>query len=185
MTSLAPAPTHLQLFLGFTRVGLLAFGGAAALARATVVEQRRWMTERDFAEMLAVGQVLPGPNVGNTAVMLGRRFHGFTGALAASAGFYAVPLVLLTGLLLLYGSFGSEPRVAAFMQGIAAAAAGMVIGTALKMGQKLRPPPEAILIGLLATAAAFWLRMPLPLIVLLLAPFAIGAARRRQDRGAR
>lgn len=185
MTDIAPPPTHAQLFLGFTRIGLLAFGGAAALARATVVEQRRWMSERDFAEMLAVGQVLPGPNVGNTAVMLGRRFHGFTGALAASSGFYTVPLVLLTCLLLLWGSFGSEPTVAAFMRGIAAAAAGMVMGTAIKMGAKLRPPPEAIVIGLLATLGAFWLRLPLPLIVLALAPFAIAAAWRRQLGGAR
>jgi chromate transporter len=176
MTSLAPAPTHLQLFLGFTRVGLLAFGGAAALARATVVEQRRWMTERDFAEMLAVGQVLPGPNVGNTAVMLGRRFHGFSGALAASAGFYAVPLLLLTGLLLLHGSFGSEPRVAAFMQGIAAAAAGMVIGTALKMAQNLRPALPILAVGIAALLGAAVLRLPLPVIVLGLAPFGIAAA---------
>jgi chromate transporter len=185
MTDLAPPPTRLQLFLAFTRIGLLAFGGAAALARAVIVEERRWLAERDYAEMLAVGQVLPGPNVGNTAVMLGRRFHGLSGALAASGGFYAVPLVLLTGLLLLHGSFGEEPAVQSFMRGIAAAAAGMVIGTAIKMGQKLKPPPEAVLVGLLATAAAFWFRLPLPLIVLALAPAAIWAALRRQQAVAR
>ena len=185
MTDLAPPPTRLQLFLAFTETGLLGFGGAAALARSIIVERRRWMTERDYAEILAVGQVLPGPNVGNTSVMIGRRFHGLTGALAASAGFYAVPLVLLTGLLLLYDAFGDEPAAAPFLHGIAAAAAGMVIGTALKMGQKLKPPPEAVAIGLLAAAAAAWLRLPLPLIVLILAPLAIGAAFRRQKQAAR
>lgn len=186
MTELAPPPSRLQLFLAFTRIGVLAVGGGAgAIARAVVVAEKRWLTERDYAELLAVGQVLPGPNVGNTAVMLGRRFHGLSGALAASGGFYALPLVLLTGLLLLYGSFGSEPGVLAFMQGIAAAAAGMVIGTALKMGEKLKPPPEAILVGLLAAAGAAWLRLPLPLIVLLLGPPAVLAAFRRQRRAAR
>jgi chromate transporter len=180
MTDLAPPPTRLQMFLAFTRVGLFSFGGAAAMARQVVVEEKRWLSERDYAEMLAAGQVLPGPNVGNTSVMLGRRFHGLTGALAASGGFYAVPLVLLTGLLLVYGSVADNPGVDAFMHGIAAAAAGMVVGTAIKMGQKLKPPPEMVAIGLLATAGAAWLRLPLPLIVLLLAPVAVAAALRRQ-----
>jgi chromate transporter len=182
VTELTPPPTQLQLFLAFTRVGLFAFGGAGALARQVVVEERRWLSEQDYAEMLAVGQVLPGPNVGNTAVMIGRRFHGLTGALSASGGFYAVPLVVLILLLLLYAGFGDDPAVAAFMQGIAAAAAGMVIGTALKMAEKLRPPPEALAIGILAAIGATWLRLPLPLIALVLAPPSIGAALRRQRR---
>ena len=185
MTDLAPPPTRTQLFLAFTRIGVMAVGGGAgAIARAVIVAEERWMTERDYAEVLAVGQVLPGPNVGNTAVMIGRRFHGLTGALAATGGFYALPLVFLTGLLLLYGTFGSEPLVVSFMKGIAAAAAGMVIGTAFKMGEKLKPPPEAVVVGLLAAAAAAWLRLPLPVIVLLLGPPAILAAYRRQQ-GAR
>jgi chromate transporter len=182
MSELAPPPTRLQLFLAFTEVGLFGFGGAAALARSVIVERRRWLSERDYAEILAAGQVLPGPNVGNTSVMIGRRFHGLTGALAASGGFYAVPLLLLTGLLLLYDRFGDEPAAAPFLHGIAAAAAGMVIGTALKMAGKLKPPPEAIVIGLLATAGAAWLRLPLPLIVLGLGPVAMWAAWRRLAR---
>ena len=88
--------------------------------------------------------------------------------------------VALTVLLLLYGGFSGNPAVAAFMRGIAAAAAGMVIGTALKMAQKLKPPPEALALGVLAAVGAAWLRMPLPLIVLLLGPPAIWAALRRQ-----
>jgi len=182
MTELAPPPTRLQLFLAFTEIGLLGFGGAAALARSVIVERNRWMAEHDYAEILAVGQVLPGPNVGNTSVMVGRRFHGLAGALAASGGFYALPLVLLTGILLLYDRFGDSPGAEGFMRGIAAAAAGMVIGTALKMGWKLKPPPEAIVIGLLATLAAAWLRLPLPVIVLLLGPIAMWAAFRRLGR---
>jgi chromate transporter len=179
MTELAQPPTPLQLFIAFTKIGLLAYGGAAALARRVVVEERRWMSERDYAEMLAAGQVLPGPNVGNTSVMIGRRFGGFVGALAASGGFYAVPLACLIVLLVLYGAFGEDPAVISFMHGTAAAAAGMVIGTAFKMAEKLRPPPEATAIGLAAALAAFWFRLPLPVIVLMFAPVAIYAAFRR------
>jgi chromate transporter len=55
----------------------------------------------------------------------------------------------------------------------------MVIGTALKMGQNLRPPPELIVVGLLAVAGAAFLRLPLPLIVVVLAPLGIWLSLRR------
>jgi chromate transporter len=68
------------------------------------------------------------------------------------------------------------------MKGIAAAAAGMVIGTALKMGQNLRPPPELLAVGLAAVLGAAVLRLPLPLIVVVLAPIGIGLSLRRAFR---
>jgi chromate transporter len=79
-------------------------------------------------------------------------------------------------LSLLYERFGTLPRVAPVMLGIAAGAAGMVIGTALTMVGRLKLAPEAIGCGLLATVAAAWLRVPLPIIVVVLAPLSITAA---------
>ena len=67
-------PTRTELFTGYLRIGLLGFGGVAAWARRVIDEERRWLTEREYAEVLGLGQVLPGPNVGNAAVMIGRRF---------------------------------------------------------------------------------------------------------------
>jgi chromate transporter len=169
-------PTRRDLFLGYLKIGLFGFGGVAAWARRVIVEEKRWLTERDYAEILGLGQILPGPNVGNAAVMIGRRFHGLPGALLATAGIYCAPLAILVVLCLLYDRYGQLPDVAPVMAGIAAGAAGMVIGTACKMAGKLRLAPEAIVILLLATFAAAWLRVPLPLIVLALAPFSIAAS---------
>jgi len=170
------APTPAALFLGFLRIGLLGFGGVAAWARRVIVEERRWLSERDYAEILGMGQILPGPNVGNAAVMIGRRFHGLKGALLATSGMYLAPLCILITLSLLYENFGREPGVVPVMQGIAAGAAGMVIGTALKMAQRLKLTVEAVAILALATIAAAWLRLPLPLVVLALAPVSIAAS---------
>ena len=173
----APAthvPGRAELFLGYLRIGLLGFGGVAAWARHVIVEERHWLTEREYAEILGRGQVLPGPNVGNAAVMIGRRFHGLAGALLATAGMYSAPLVILIVLSVLYDRFGSLPEVAPAMQGIAAGAAGMVIGTALKMAGRLKLTVEAVAVLLAATFAAAWLRLPLPVIVLGLAPISIG-----------
>jgi len=176
MSDTLQPPSLSQLFLGFLRIGMFGFGGVGALARYVIVEEKRWMAERDYAEILGMGQVLPGPNVGNASVMIGRRFHGLPGALAASIGLYAAPFAILLALCVLYEGFGSDPRVQLVMQGVAAAAAGLIIGTGLKMTQKLKPTPEFIAIGLMAVFAAAWLRWPLPLIVVVLAPAAIGAA---------
>jgi len=168
-----------ELFLGYAKIGLLGFGGVAVIARHVIVEERRWLSERDYAEVLGLGQVLPGPNVGNAAIMIGRRFRGLTGALAATAGLYAAPLCILVLLAMFYDAFGQDPHVAPVMRGIAAAAAGMVIGMALKMGTKLKPPIELVLVGAAALVAGAFLRLPLPVIVLGLGPLGIWLSLRR------
>lgn len=175
-------PSLSELFMGYAKVGLLGFGGVGPIARHVIVAERKWLTEREYAEILGIGQVLPGPNVGNASIMIGRRFGGLRGVLAVTAGFYTGPLCVLMLLALFYDRFGQEPAVAPFMHGIAAAAAGMVIGTALKMATKLKPPPEIIAVGLLAAFAAFVLRLPLPIVVLVAGAMGIGAATWRANR---
>lgn len=180
---LNPTPGPAQIFLAFAKAGLMGFGGAQIWVRRALVEERRWMTERDYAEVLGLGQVLPGPNVGNAAVMIGRRFAGLPGSLAATGGLYLFPLIVLMSLVLLWQNFADEPHVAPFMHGLACAAAGMVVGNAFRMTDRLRPPPELIAIGLLATAAAALFRVPLPAIVLVLGPIGIAAVVWRGRRG--
>ncbi|MBL6453799.1 chromate transporter [Belnapia sp. T6] len=172
-------PSLAELFTGYLKIGLFGFGGVAAWARRVIVEERHWLTERDYAEVLGLGQVLPGPNVGNAAVMIGRRFHGLSGALLATAGLYLAPFCILVLLCLFYDRYGQLPAVAPVMAGIAAGAAGMVIGTAFKMAGKLKLQWDALVILLLATLGAAALRLPLPVIVLVLAPISIALSLRR------
>jgi chromate transporter len=170
---LNPPPGPGQIFAAFAKAGLMGFGGAQIWVRRALVEERRWLTERDYAEVLGLGQVLPGPNVGNAAVMIGRRFAGLRGSLAATGGLYLFPLIVLMALVLLWQGFADDPHVGAFMHGLACAAAGMVIGNGLRMTGRLRPPPELIAVGLMATVAAAWFRVPLPVIVLVLGPVSV------------
>src|ERR1700755_2742534 len=57
-----------ELFFGFLKIGMLGFGGIAPWARHVIVEERRWLTEKEFAAILGVGQILPGPNTMNASV---------------------------------------------------------------------------------------------------------------------
>ena len=69
-----------------------------AIAQHELVERQRWLTRQQFVEMLSLSQVLPGPNVVNLALMLGDRFFGWRGALAALGGMLLVPLVIVLAL---------------------------------------------------------------------------------------
>src|SRR5213593_1516894 len=88
----------LALFLTFSRVTLSGFGGVMFWARRALVEQQRWLTEREFVELLVLSQLLPGPNVLNLTVMVGYRFAGWTGAAAAAAGFLGWPCLVVIAL---------------------------------------------------------------------------------------
>jgi len=171
-----PIPGLLDLFLTYGRIGLIGFGGINAWARRVLVEEKRWLSDQDYAETLGLGQVLPGPNALNAAIMIGDRFHGTAGAIAAPVAMFGGPLILLAGLAMFYDAYGEVPVVKAVLAGVAAAAAGMVLGTAAKMTQKLKPPPMLLAVGLCALLAAGVLRVPLPYVVLGLAPFGIAAA---------
>lgn len=165
-----------ELFLGFLKIGLLGFGGIAPWARHVIIEERRWLTEKEFAAMLGIGQILPGPNTMNASVMIGDRFQGVPGVLVCLLGQMAMPLVIITSLAVAYRHFADVPEVKAALMGAAAGAAGLVLGTALKMARKIKPTPLAMLIGALAFAAIGLLEWPLVPVVTVLVPVGIAAA---------
>lgn len=164
-----------QLFIAFTLLALQGFGGVLAIAQRVLCEQRRWLTQQEFLEMLSVGQVLPGPNVCNVALMVGDRFFGLRGALAAPAGMMMVPLVLVLSLAALYVNFSDVPQVAGALRGMSAVAAGLIVGTALKLAAGLRHgplhPAASVSLAVAAFGAIALLRWPLPWVLL-----ALGAA---------
>jgi chromate transporter len=171
-----PVVSKRELFLGFLKIGLLGFGGIAPWARHVIVEERRWLTEKEFAAILGIGQILPGPNTMNASVMIGDRFQGIGGVLACLLGQMAMPLVILTSLAVVYERFAAVAEVRAALVGAAAGAAGLVLGTALKMARKLKPTPLAWLVGATAVAAIGLLGWPLVPVVLVLVPLSVAAA---------
>ncbi len=121
------------LFRVFNRLALQGFGGVLPIAHRELVERERWMTPPQFVELLALGQVLPGPNIVNMSIIFGDRHFGWRGALAATAGLLCLPLLIAVALTLLYAQFASHPLVTGALRGMGAVAAGLVIATALKL----------------------------------------------------
>ena len=169
----------IALFLVFTEISMSSFGGAIAWARRILVDRRGWLTDREFAELFGLCQTVPGPSIVNLAIYLGTRHHGVIGAIAAASGFLLPPLVVLLPLGILYSQTAHFDAVRAGLQGVAAAAAGMLLATGLKMAQPYRRQPEALAIAALAFLAVGWLHWPLLLVLAVLAPCSIALAWRR------
>ncbi|MBI5909154.1 MAG: chromate transporter [Betaproteobacteria bacterium] len=177
----APKIGPLDLFLAFSQLAMSGFGGVLPWAHRTLVERKGWLTQREFLDALALGQLLPGPNIGNMAVMIGYRFAGYTGAAAAFAGLVAGPFLLMIAAGLAYQTYGALPLVQQALSGMSAVAAGLVLATGLKMSGSLKRHWRPWLFTALALAGVGALRWPLLAVVGALAPFAIAAAWREQN----
>ena len=174
--------TRLDLFLGFAKIGMLGFGGVAPWARHIIVEERRWLDEREYAAILGVGQVLPGPNTVNSAILIGDRFHGIVGAVIAVIALLCMPITVLIGIAVIYDRISGNPDVEAAIGAGAAAAAGLLIGTALKMARRLKPGAPAIVIGLAAFVSVGLFAIPMALSIVVLGPLSIAIVWRERRR---
>src|SRR6218665_2824292 len=101
-----------DLFWSFTWLALQGFGGLLSVVQREWVERKRWMSNEEFVEEWVVAQVMPGPIVVNLSIMIGDRYIGLRGALAALAGMLTFPLVLVLVLAVVYARFSSHPALA-------------------------------------------------------------------------
>ncbi|SDC15370.1 chromate transporter [Cupriavidus sp. YR651] len=170
---LAPPPNARALFFEFARMGLSGFGGVLPFVRRSVVERNRWLNDRDFVEILSLGQVLPGPNVINLALMLGLRFAGLRGAVAAFCGLVLVPMVVVLCAMALYLRYQDVTAVRQMLAGMTAVSAGLVLSTGFKLAQSQPRSVRAIVIGVAAFVLIGLMRWPLLPVMAVLVPVAL------------
>ena len=165
-----------EIFLTFARIGASGFGGVNFWIRRVLIQEKRWITDEEYLEGLALGQILPGPNVYNLSLMLGYRFGGVRGAFAAIAGLVGVPLVSMVALGLLYQRYAEVPVLERALTGMTAVAAGLllanVVGIASALPRKFLP----WMFLALAFIGTGILRWPLLYVMAGLAPFALASA---------
>ena len=159
-----PPASPAELFFAFSALALQSFGGVLPIAHRVMCERRRWLTNAQYLEVFALCQVLPGPNVCNLALVVGERFCGWRGALAALAGLIAAPLAVVLALAALLAQYGQIAGADGAMRGMGAAAAGLIFGSALRILPALRanlmPPLACAAIGAAAFAGVALLHWP-------------------------
>ncbi|HZM36009.1 MAG TPA: chromate transporter [Burkholderiales bacterium] len=174
-----PPRSLTELFFGFLSIGARSFGGVLPWAHRVMVEERRWLEPADFAETIGLCQFLPGPNVGNASIVLGKRWFGVKGALVAFLGLMALPFCWVLALGILYADFVDVPLVKAIVTGVGAAGAGLFIGTAIKLGRTLVRQPVALVLVAACFIAVAIARVSLVYVMPIGLALALFAARKQ------
>ena len=141
-----------------------------------MVDRCGWLTDREFAELLALGQLLPGPNIADVAVIYGRRRQGAAGAPCALMGLYAGPTVVTITLGLLHAHWSASASVQQVFGAVVPLAAGLTLGTALRLGASLPRNLQTLAVVSFTFAAMGLLAWPLWIVLLLAAPASVALA---------
>jgi chromate transporter len=174
----SPAPPSIaEIFSLFFRIGLFSFGGGlSGWVYREVVVLRGWLDEDEFMSGLALGQVLPGANIINLSVYVGQKLRGAAGALAAFFGLIFAPFFAVIGIASVYGFLKELSFAEAAMDGVAAAAIGLILIVAGRGVRRAVPRPEAIVALFVTFVAVGLLHYSLLLVVAIVGPISVLAA---------
>ncbi|HEX8103566.1 MAG TPA: chromate efflux transporter [Solirubrobacteraceae bacterium] len=134
----APTRTLGGLVRYFLKLGSSGFGGPIALVgymQRDLVEDRRWFTEAEFQQALAVGQTMPGPLAAQAAMWFGYLHAGARGALAVAVPFVLPPFLLVTAVAALYAEAEGLDWVHSLFLGIGPAVLAIVAIAAVKLAR--------------------------------------------------
>jgi chromate transporter len=156
-------------FKVFLKIGCLSFGGPAgqiALLHRELVDDRKWLEEKEFLGALNFCMLLPGPEAMQLATYAGWRLHGIAGGLVAGLLFVLPGALVILALSLLYATLGQTGWIGAMLWGLKAAVIAIVLEALMRVAKKaLKGPVDWVVAGL-AFVALFAFNLPFPLIVL-------------------
>jgi chromate transporter len=162
-------PSLSEMTRVFARIGVLSFGGPAAqiaLMHRELVENRPWVTEKDYLSALSFCMLLPGPEAMQLAIWTGWRMHGTAGGLIAGLLFVLPGAAVVLTLSMIYAAFGQVPLVAALFTGIQAAVVAIVIEALLRVSRRALKGRIHWLIAVAAFISLFALNIPFPVIII-------------------
>jgi len=164
---------HLRaLFTTFLTISLCGVGGGAGIvwARRIVVENRRWVTEGEFTDIISLFQFMPGPNIIGIAVCVGAKMRGAIGAIAALCGFLVIPWTVGLSFGLLYLQYTNLIALRNILGGIATSAAGLLIATGIRLLKPHHQRPASLLFAALAFSLITFGKLPLFAVLVSLVP---------------
>src|ERR1700738_3842088 len=165
------------LFLSFLKIGLTGFrGGFVALLqiRSIVVAERRWLSEHDFVEALALSQSLPGTAAGNAVTYIGYRLRGWRGAGVSLSAFILPSMLMMIALAIFYDRFRALPNTEQLFHGFNSAVVALIAVTAWRMGRQTVNKPWQRILMFLAFAAVVFLKATVVEVILLSGLVGIG-----------
>lgn len=162
-------PTFREAFRAWAAIGFLSFGGPGAqigLIHKIVVDQKKWLTEKQYLNALGFCMLLPGPEAMQLVTYAGWRLHGVLGGLAAGLLFVLPGAAVVLTLAIVYALYGEAPALNAIFLGVKAAVLVVVIEALLRVAKRALNGIDHWAIAGLAFVALFFLSLPFPLVVL-------------------
>jgi chromate transporter len=162
-------PSLAAIFARFLRFGLLAWGGPVAqiaMIKRELVEEQNWLTPERFNKLLAVYQVLPGPEAHELCVHLGMMKRGRLGGILAGLGFMLPGFVLILALAWVYQRLNlQEPLIAAVFAGIQIGVIALVVRAVHRIGEHVLVDKWLWALGVISAIASwfgvsFWIILP-------------------------
>ncbi|SCK01546.1 chromate transporter%2C chromate ion transporter (CHR) family [uncultured Eubacterium sp.] len=147
---------YLQLFWTFFKLGLFTIGGGMAmipLIQDIVVDKKKWMTEEEAVDCIAVSQGLPGVIAINMATYIGQTKKGILGAIVATVGVILPSFIIIILVIKVLAGIGENRYVNGALTGIKAAATGLIAYSAYKVGRQVLKGPFQWILALLSFAA--------------------------------
>lgn len=170
----------IELFLCFFEIGLMSIGGgyvAMPLIQSQTVTRNAWLTMSEFADLVTIAEMTPGPIGINAATFVGMRLSGVGGAVIATLGFIAPSMLIVSLLAFLYGRYRNMPILKDILRSLKPVVVAMIASAGVKLflqvafGGSAAQWTNADIAGIILFAVSlFALRKwkPSPILVLLL-----------------
>ena len=162
----------------FLKAGALLYGSGyvlLAFLRGDLVERLGWLTDAQLLDAVAIGQVTPGP-LFTTATFVGYVLAGLPGALVASVAIFLPAFVFVAVIGPLADRLRDRPLTAALLDGVNAAALGLMAAVSVQLGVSAIRDPLTVALAVGAAAALWWGRVPSVLLVATGAAVGLGAS---------
>ena len=159
----------LDLVLAFLQVGAFSIGGGYAampLIKALTVDTHAWLTATEFADLVTIAEMTPGPIALNAATFVGMRVAGVPGALMAVLGVLMPSFTIAVAAGFFLAKFKDRHYLNAALTGIRPASIGMVISVIISMGMQNYVAWQPIVIGIIAFIMLWKFKLSVPWIVL-------------------
>ena len=161
-----------ELFWAFAKVGVMTFGGGAAMLpilQREIVEKRQWAAEEELVDYYAIGQCTPGIIAVNTATFIGQKRRGVSGGIVASLGMVFPSLVIIMLLAGLITNFAELQWVKSAFAGIRACVCVLIFNAVTKLWKKAVTDKASLVLCLLVFVLSVFLDLSPVLFVVLCA----------------
>ncbi|MBV9103102.1 MAG: chromate efflux transporter, partial [Candidatus Eremiobacteraeota bacterium] len=161
-------PSLGQLVMYFFKLGATGFGGPVALAnymRADLFERRKWFTDDEYGQGLAIATALPGPMAYKLAIYCGYIAHGVAGGVAVGLAFALAPFIVVVLAAFVYARFAASGTVRGLFYGVGPVVVALILNASLDLGLKtLKRDVAAWVVAVIALAATIILQRELTIV---------------------